>query len=192
MSTTLTEAERERFCHTKIAMAHHLANKYARINFRDENRVRDVLDDLVSAALLGLARAALRFDPSRGVAETTYAYYAMQHCIFEELARYKSGGMSRCQSKKTKYPLPKVEHIPFDEFVPLSYEQPDHLEHDDIREFLFKRVLQLKPMERRIIVDRHYEGLTLEATARKRGISKERVRQIQVAAVARLRKELGE
>ena len=53
------------------------------------------LEELVAYGSRGLVEAAERFDPDRGVAFSTFAYYRIRETIFDELRQ--TGWLSRSQ-----------------------------------------------------------------------------------------------
>lgn len=59
------------------------------------------LDDLVGYGELGLVEAAARFDPCRGVAFTTFAYYRIRGAIYDGLRRM--GWLSRNEYRRSRF-----------------------------------------------------------------------------------------
>ncbi len=59
------------------------------------------LNDLVGYGELGLVEAAERFDPSRGVAFTTFAYYRIRGAIYDGLRRM--GWLSRGEYRRARF-----------------------------------------------------------------------------------------
>ncbi len=84
----LTKAEREALIRDHVPYAHRLADQIRR-------RVLPWIprDDLLSAAHEGLVVAAQRYDPARGAAFSTFAYYRIRGSVMDH-ARQSSESMS--------------------------------------------------------------------------------------------------
>ncbi len=143
--------------------------------------------ELVSEGNMALLRAVDKFDISRGFKFSTYACRAILKSF------------NRLASKTGTY----RQHFPT-EFDP-GMEQSDELErrHKDQRELaiedlqraLIRNTAELTDVERKVVgarfaVSGHKHVLTLEEVGRMVGLSKERVRQVQNEALAKLRAAL--
>lgn len=155
-------------------------------------------DDLRQAALLGLHRAARRFDPERGATFSTVAAWYM----FAELRREVAGnrGLARMPADRLAEAGPKAVSIDGDEEGSLvallpTYEE-DGPEVGAGRALLRERVAEAlgSLRERDRFVVEHRFGITgskrphtLDEIAAEMGVSRERVRQIETRALGRLR-----
>lgn len=74
--------EQERLVEDNIKLAYHMAGKW-------NERIGGFLkwDELISASMFGLAKAALKFDPSHNVKFATYAARCMENEILMELRK---------------------------------------------------------------------------------------------------------
>lgn len=158
---------------------------------------RGDLDDYRSAAQVALWEAVLRFEPERGLVFGTYAgWYLLKHLRPHAQAEAAGG-----------FHVP--DHHGFVHLVPASADEampggddatfagtiPDH-RADDPREeppaaaelwAAVSQVLAGRGRELEVLTLRLREGLTLDAIAERWGRSKERIRQIEIRAVQRLR-----
>ncbi len=140
------------------------------------------LFELISDGNVSLMRAVEKFDYSRGFRFSTYASWA----IMRNYARSVS---------KERYQL---DHFAtgHDEVLDIAASlrtyDPNELNMNELRESIEVVLAQLSSVERMIVTD-HF-GLdaqappkTLEVLGRELGISKERVRQIEIQAIRKLR-----
>jgi len=144
------------------------------------------LFELISDGNVSLLRAVERFDYSRGFRFSTYASWA----IMRNFAR---------SVPKERYQLDRFstgnEEI-LDIAASLRSYDPNELNLPELRESIEAMLARLSPRERTILID-HY-GLdestgpkTFDQLGRSLGISKERVRQIEIQALKKLRHVLG-
>ena len=140
-------------------LAFHIAGK-----FRNHGVDRE---DLESEALAALCRAAAFFDPSRGVKFSSYACRA----IIFKLIRFIE------LERREQFPqLENLDQFGSDE-AEHELDAPEQVER--IRRKLPKRLW-------RILWLRSGEELKLKEVARRFGVSKERIRQLQKNAMERL------
>lgn len=138
----------------------------------------DHVDDLISAANVGLLAAAERFDASRGVRFGSYARQFIRGHVLREL---------RKRAKHT------VDHIPADEDnlndavgcedAPTGFAVDAAVDKDKI-ELALKR---LRTTERRVIKGVYWQHKNFAEIARKMGVSREWVRKIHDGALAKLK-----
>ena len=133
-------------------------------------------EEALQAGRIGLWRAVLGYDPSRGTAFSTYAWVAIRRAIHQAVDEGERG--RACWSKA----------LPFAWYLPDLEERVDQLL---VCEALYACVDRLPDRLKRIIVFRY--GLhghplrTLGQLGAELGISYERVRQLQQDALAWLR-----
>jgi RNA polymerase primary sigma factor len=135
-------------------------------------------DDAVSDAFLGLIRASELFDPSRNVKFSAYA----ARWIFQKVS-YGVKQVTRTINVTKKHPpmnkFPLVDEVAID---PATKERPDIA---DICDNVQSAVEKIHGRYKEIVRMR-LDGLTLGEIGQKMGVSKERVRQIELRARAAL------
>ncbi len=161
-----------------------LAYKVASSFTRRAQAVGLDMDDLRQEAVVALMRAAAVFDPARGFAFSTLAYKVIRQHLLGVLKKRRNrplAGLPRdCNGQELAF---KDEHG----------EAPDApAEGDDEKALVQRLMLMLHPEDRRAI-ELHYLGSkTLSEVAQATGVSKERVRQRLVRALARMRTVAGQ
>lgn len=140
------------------------------------------LFELISDGNVSLMRAAEKFDYSRGNRFSTYASWA----IIRNFAR----SVPKEQYQLDRFATGHDEIL--DIAASLSSYDPNKVNLAEIRESIDVVLARLTPQERLILID-HYglddsgETKTLEQLGKRLGISKERVRQIELQAMEKLR-----
>lgn len=141
--------------------------------------------ELISDGNVSLMRAVDKFDYSRGFKFSTYGSWA----IMKNFAR----SVPDENSHRERYQTGQGEFLGA---MPAAA-PPDEAEDDHrlaVRNALEQMLQSLEPRDRQILlrrfgVDNHGEPQTLEEIGRTLGVSKERVRQLELRAVLRLREE---
>jgi len=140
------------------------------------------LFELVSDGNISLMKAVEKFDYSRGFRFSTYASWA----IMRNYAR------TIPQERFQLYRYEATQDEVLDIAAGLAKFDPNEVNLPELRESIDAVLAQLSPRERTILID-HY-GLdktqpakTLDQLGKSLGISKERVRQIELEALRRLR-----
>jgi RNA polymerase sigma factor (sigma-70 family) len=127
------------------------------------------LDDLRQEALLGLLDALHRFQPDKGAAFSTYAFWWVRSRIIAALDEEKSTSLQAGE---------------FNDGMAAELSAPeDSAYYSDTITMPF----QIPELERRILASCFAEGLTLKETAQALGISVERVKQLRGKALRRIR-----
>jgi RNA polymerase sigma factor (sigma-70 family) len=133
-------------------------------------------EEALQAGRIGLWRAILGYDPSRGTAFSTYAWVAIGRTIHQAVDQSTRGRVRWSKALPLAWYLPDLE------------EQVDQLL---TYEALYASVDRLPDRLMRIIVGRYglagHPGRTLEQLGAELGITYERVRQLQQDALAWLR-----
>ena len=144
------------------------------------------LFELISDGNLSLMRAVEKFDYSRGYKFSTYGSWAIMKNFARSVPRerYRMGRFMTGQEEALEIAAGLATYDPNEASLP------------EIRESLDAVLAQLSPRERAILIG-HYglsdmgESATLEELGRRLGISKERVRQIEIHALKKLRAMLS-
>ncbi len=143
------------------------------------------LFELISDGNLSLMRAVEKFDYARGYRFSTYASWA----IMRNFAR---------SVPKERYQLDRFatgHDEVLDIAAGLKTYDPNEMNVPELRESIDHVLNQLTPRERTILID-HYgldttgDAKTFDQLGQRLGISKERVRQIEIKALDKLRKML--
>lgn len=138
---------------------------------------------------MALLRAIDKFDVSRGFKFSTYACRAILKA-FSRLAT-KTGNYR--QHFPTEF-VPEMERSDEDD---RRHQHQRELAIEDLQRVITCNLAELSDVERRVVgarfaVDGHRQIGTLEEVGRMVGLSKERVRQVQNGALAKLRNVLSE
>ena len=146
------------------------------------------LFELISDGNMSLIRAVDKFDFARGFRFSTYATWAIMknfaRTIPTELrqrARFRTGGEEW---------LLGVEDIRPDSVRRESAQSERQLEVSRILEHLDERERQI--IQHRFGLDRDRNPMTLKEVGRVMGVTKERIRQLEARAMAKLRDAVGE
>lgn len=166
------------------------ANHWLRLNpFLD-------FDDLMQEGRLALLRANERFDPSTGNKLLTFATICIQRAMGEHARSFAHPVKYPRQRRKVRQ---AIQRVSFGEPLyedstrtwaeVLAAPQPD-LEYaptDDLMAILGKALKKLTPKQQAVIKARFMEGRKLREVGQELGVSRERVRQIEVKALRLLR-----
>jgi RNA polymerase primary sigma factor len=169
------QTDRDRIVRANLRLVISIARKFA--------DTRHSFDDLLSEGIASLLRAAEKFDYDRGFRFSTYATQAVRRT----LCRYIQT-TSRDQTRFAAAETGLLENAPEVERQGALSEQRWEL----LRGAMHKLLGKLDPRERAIIRARFGLGQTepvqtLQSLADEMGICKERVRQLELRAIAKLR-----
>jgi RNA polymerase sigma factor (sigma-70 family) len=143
------------------------------------------LFELISDGNVSLMRAVEKFDFSRGNRFSTYASWA----IMRNFAR----SVPRERYRLDRFATGQTDAL--DIAASLQYYDPNEANLPELRESIDVVLARLTPLERTVLID-HYglddqgQTKTLDQLGRHLGVSKERVRQIELRALKKLRKLL--
>jgi RNA polymerase primary sigma factor len=153
-------------------------------------------EDLWQAGAIGLLRAIELFDPSRGVAFPTYAIPWIRQAVGRlianhassvrlpvhlQRARWRQGCSVRARVASLDAPLASVEDGTLHDVLPAP-------EHDPAARADAEALLAgLTEKERRVLRLRFFGGERLVDVGGELGVTRERARQIEQGALARLR-----
>lgn len=167
-----TGGERDELVLDNLALAHHVVNRMGLAGHR-------LRDDFVAEAYKALSRAADLFDPSLGVRFSTYATCSIQRVVQRALAvsaRAESVGVAAGGRDAAGDPLQDLL-------------AQDESGTPDLAEALDVALAALHWRTAKVLRLRFLDGLTLREVAALLGVSRERVRQLERAGLARLRQE---
>jgi RNA polymerase sigma factor (sigma-70 family) len=165
-------------------------------------------DDLVQEGMLGLLTAIRRWDATRSASLGTLAFFHVKAHIrkslgLENVAPEGRKRPRREKSKRSNYtPLGTSLDAPIgDTDTPMhdviaadgptpeeSCAQAEEVEH--ARETVEQAIRVLRADELDVICDRFDNDVTLQEIGKRRGVTRERVRQIEASGLARMRKVL--
>jgi RNA polymerase sigma factor (sigma-70 family) len=152
-------------------------------NAKKHTAASDNYFELVSDGNMSLIRAVEKFDYSRGFKFSTYATWA----IMKNFAR----SIPEERKRRERYVTGNEDF--FDAAADIRSDEQELLQSAEQAASRVNRLLEyLQPREREIIrmragLDTNAKGMTLEEIGQKLGITKERVRQLNVRAMKRLR-----
>ena len=181
----MIDAGRDQLVASVLPLAHWLANKWARGR-------PQLADDLRQEACVALLKAATKFDPTRE--DANWPAFASRQIRWALLAF-----MSKQAEHRRRYPeaRPIVDEDGTEtQAVDLVPVDPDPRQ-DPARAAVAARaraaVAALPPRECRVVGLRYLSsgGYTLEAIGGRLGVTRERVRQIEVRGLGRLRGRLS-
>jgi RNA polymerase sigma factor (sigma-70 family) len=142
-------------------------------------------EEFVRAATMQLMKCAGWYEPGLGAAFSTYAIKSMAWTLCNFNKRHRQYSKRYVQIPLQVDNTGRLTEIEFvDPKVPEDNSEEEQA-WATLAKFFEPRILQLFQL-------RICEGLTLEKTAARMGVSKERVRQLQHAATKKLRKRFAE
>lgn len=185
------QAARERLIESCLPYAIHIARRY--------QWTGAPLDDLVQEANIALMRSVDRFDYRFGRRLTTYCTNAIRRSLFN--LQYAESTvtlpLSGPQTEKNKQAMKQVRRT-----APLE-DALDMASGDDPVEQVLMRAEEEEKADRamnalkllrerdRFVLEMRADGLTLEMIGKVLGVSRERVRQLEIKALNKLRRAFG-
>lgn len=151
-------------------LAYKMALPYLRRN-------RHIADEVESAATMGLVKAAATYDPSTGNAFSTYATHCVRNEIRNTLRLERPLGYRRPED-----PAAVPGTVGLGEHDPATPAVATQAEDREIVGYVMGR---MRPRLAEVLRRRHLEGKTLQEVGDEMGITKERVRQIEMQALDR-------
>lgn len=152
-------------------------------------------EELHSAGMVGLLKAARSYDPSRGAEFKTYAYHRIRGAMLDELRSLDFLPRSlREKAREKGEQAPAVVGLPTDEDGSDSLEVQamisGAIENQELAEALQIAIRSL-PDKMRVVMHLYYnEGRRMREIGEQLNLTESRVSQIHSAAVARLRRDL--
>lgn len=165
-------------------------------------RWAQVTDDSTQAGMLGLIRAAQKYDPAMGYAFSTYATYWIRQKVGNHrkndalirIPRHVSDGRSRKEFKELAARSARIETIAQrgEEMRTNEPAVTDDIDADaGDRAAAVRSAVASLPDRDHEVVARRMRGESTKAIGDSFGVSRERVRQIEIRALARLRETLA-
>jgi len=131
------------------------------------------IDELVAIGSVGLVESAARFDASRGIAFSTFAYPRIRGAIIDGIAQ-----------------LRKTRERAADPLELITEPMADVDRARALRK-VREEVLRLPPRDRYLVARRYWSSAKLVDIGRELGVSKSRATRLHVAALVRLRAYMG-
>lgn len=168
-------ADRNRIVRANLRLVVSIAKKFS--------DARNSFDDLLSEGITSLLRAVEKFDYDRGFRFSTYATQAVRRTLCRSLQQ-----LMRDRTRFMTAEAGLFEDTPEEERPGTMSEA----RFDELRRALAKMLSKLDPRERSIIrcrfgLDRTQQVQTLQSLAGEFGVCKERVRQLEMRAISKLR-----
>jgi len=144
-------------------------------------RSNPYMDDLLSDGRITIMRSVEKYDVSKGFKFSTYAWRALTTSYHYNVRRY---------TKDHSVQIDGQLH-PFTQLYE-TYEPPnkDHtnivIQNIDLRDAILDNRAVLTENEKHVILGRFWHGMTLHDVSRRIGVTKERARQCQDEALAKL------
>jgi RNA polymerase sigma factor (sigma-70 family) len=135
-------------------------------------------DDVRQEAAIGLMRAAEAFDAGRGCGFASFAWRAVRHHLIKVLRTRRSRALQQLPLGADAVELDPPDHR--HQAEPGAGPDVEHL------------LSRLPQRWRQVLEMRFREGLRLHEIAERAGMSKERCRQLILAALRRLRQHAGQ
>lgn len=169
------DADRDRIVRANLRLVVSIAKKFA--------DTRNTFDDLLSEGITSLLRAVEKFDFDRGFRFSTYATQAVRRTLCR-LVQQNHRDRNRFVTSEASL----FEETPEEATEGTMTESRWH----ELKRALVKMLGRLDPRERDIIrrrfgLDKSEEVQTLQSLAGELGVCKERVRQLEMRAMSKLR-----
>lgn len=147
-------------------------------------------DDLRSAGFLALCKAARHYDPSRGVAFSSYAWRAIVNDVLAEARGGRPKSTAHKNRRLEKVSLSSMQALYGNAWEPAAPEEEDHDHDPEALAAVWRWVESLSPGDA-VIFRSRLGGVRLRDISEQVGISTEGVRQRWLRLLERLRRHLG-
>jgi len=173
------------------------------LHIAEEFRGRGLpFEDVIAEGCVGLLKAIRHYRPERGTRFMTYASFWVRKEILAAISDQPHSIHVPRYAREHGYNTPRLLRLDIPEYSEGETSLADHLRHHDplpvdtliengqVRR-LRRLLLRLEPRDQAVLAWRYGLGgqpeQTLGEIAQRLGLSRERVRQIEVSAIARLR-----
>lgn len=183
----------------------------ARVAKRYRRMLGGVLEweDLIQWGWLGMRRAAEKFDPSKGFAFSTYSQWwitnYIQRCIMNERRTVRVPIHTQNSARLNGERFPLDEHsldravntgdgdsVTFLDCMPADVDLEQDAAEKEGKDIIENAMFFLSEKDQRLIRQRYWGERTLNEIGVEQGVSRERIRQREKAAIERLGKFIGE
>lgn len=182
---------------------------------RVANRYRKMLggvlewEDLMQWGWLGMRKAALKFDPSKGFAFSTYSQWwitnYIQRCIMNErrTVRVPIQAQNAARNRGERFPLDEhsldravtvadAESETFLDRMPSDDDIEQAAAENEGRDIVENAMFFLSEKDQKLIRQRFWGERTLNEIGIEQGVSRERIRQREAKALEQLGRFIGE
>ena len=127
-------------------------------------------DDMEAFAYEGLVKASRRFDDTRNIKFTTFAYKIIMGSIIDGISEISplKRGIAKGLTKEEQADLLTIGSVEYDAPGPQSDEE---CRKNEVKAVVMKAIESLPPHKRKIIEDRYFADQNLEDTAKQMGKS---------------------
>lgn len=195
-------------------LVHWTIKRYRLASYLDLTGSFDI-SDLVQAGLIGLHTAAQKFEPHRGIKFSTYAVHWVRQAVQRFIANHlgvlrvpiHASERARREGKRPYVYAASLDcptrslrstadsgKTTLADLIADDGPAPDAgLEAESARRQVADLLARagLTPQERRVLQFRVHGGATLRQVGDELGVSRERIRQVEAAALAKMRKAAG-
>lgn len=177
---------RDKLVRDNVAFVHFIANRYIKYAKKDE---------LVAAGNLGLLEAASRYDASRGKFTTCAVWWIRLEMLKVSYQQHPVILPTRPLFATKKNALDYDADEVWWQNLHSQYTSPVECAETNSRNAFIGRSMNILTPKQRHVIEHRFglngkPELTLKATGATMGVGRERVRQIQVEAIALLEKEM--
>lgn len=146
-------------------------------------------DDLAQEAVLAMTRAARDFEPGRGLSFLTLAGACIKHALFAAAVR-AAAALRHREPQLSALEEGGPDGGPMAAADPDAAEAGGEAAGGEARALAERALALVGGRYAEVLRLRHYEGLTLTEAGRRLGVSRERARQMEKAALATARRRL--
>jgi len=157
-------------------------------------------NEAMGEGLLALCKAARTFKPDMGVKFSTYAYQAIVSFVVKAARSNRIihiPGHLHNHRKKKKHLIAAAARVRSVCSLPANFDcdyagkQPSEPLYDDDEQQILRQAIQRLPtLLAEVLHCRFFDGLTLLKTGQRLGVTRERVRQLQIQALEAAREQL--
>lgn len=148
-------------------------------------------EDLIAVGHLALWQASLTYENDHGAVFGTYGFCAVRHALEALLKHWSTKRRRGARRVDSLDELGPDGDVPKHQLRSEATSAEELLGASSEQVFLQEALLELRPRDRRVIQARFIEERCLEDIAQEFGLSRERIRQIEITVLKKLRKRLA-